>query len=95
MHLRPLGDKVIVERIDADKRTPGGIVLPDSAKKKPTRGRVKAVGPGRILDDGRRSEMEVKEGNEVVFTSYAGMEVQLNHDEFIVMNQSDILAVVE
>ncbi len=93
--LKPLGEKIIVERIEADSKTSGGIVLPDSAKEKPQRGIVKAVGPGKMLDNGQRAEMQVVEGNHVIFTTYAGSEVRINDDEFVIMNESDVLAILE
>jgi chaperonin GroES len=92
--IRPIGDKVIVERVDAEEMTAGGIVLPDSAKEKPKRGVIRAVGDGRLLDDGNRSQMQVSKGDEVVFTSYAGTEVKVGGDEFIIMDESDVLAVL-
>ena len=94
LKLRPLGDKVIVKRVQAEGKTAGGIVLPDTAREKPKRGVVLATGTGRLLDDGRRSEMQVKKDDEVLFTSYAGTEVKIDGDDFIVMEESDILGVV-
>lgn len=94
MNLRPLGDKVIVKRVEADEVTAGGIVLPDSAREKPKRGIVHAVGNGRLLDDGKRSEMQVKKNDEVLFTSYAGTEVKIGTDEFLIMDEGDILGVI-
>ena len=93
--LRPLGEKIVVERLEADSKTSGGIVLPDSAKEKPQRGIVKAVGIGRLLDNGERAEMQVSVGNQVIFTAYAGNEVRINEDEFMIMSESDVLAIVE
>ena len=77
--IRPLGDKVLVERVEAETKTAGGIVLPDAAKEKPKRGKIIAVGEGRLLDDGKRSEFQVKKGDEVLFSSYAGTELSLIH----------------
>ncbi len=94
LKIRPLGDKVIVKRVQAEEKTAGGIVLPDTAREKPKRGVVLAAGNGRLLDDGRRSEMQVKKNDEVLFTSYAGTEVKIDGDEYIVMDESDILGVV-
>lgn len=93
--LKPLGDKIVVERVEAESKTPGGIVLPDSAKEKPQRGIVKAVGSGKLLDNGDRASMQVAVGDQVIFTAYAGSEVKFNDDEFMVMSESDVLAVVE
>ena len=95
MKIRPLADKVIVERIEAESKTAGGIVLPDSAKEKPQRGKVLSVGAGKILDDGSKGEMQVKKGDEVLFTSYAGAEVKLDSKEYLIMDESDIMAVIE
>ncbi len=93
--LKPLGDKIVVQRVEAESKTAGGVVLPDSAKEKPQRGIVKAVGIGRLLDNGERAKMEVAVGNQVVFTAYAGNEVRVNEDEFMIMSESDVLAVLE
>lgn len=95
MKIRPLADRVIVERIEAESKTAGGIVLPDTAKEKPQRGKVISVGAGKLLDDGSKSEMQVKKGDEVLFTSYAGTEVKLDGKEYLIMEESDIMAVIE
>lgn len=95
MKIRPLADKVIVERIEAETKTAGGIVLPDSAKEKPQRGKVLSVGEGKLLDDGSKGAMQVKKGDEVLFTSYAGSEVKLDGKEYLIMDESDIMAVIE
>ncbi len=92
--IKPLGDKLIVKRIEADEKTAGGIVLPDTAREKPKRGLVLAVGNGRLLDDGRRSELQVRKNDEVLFTSYAGTEIKHEGDEYIIMDESDILGIV-
>jgi chaperonin GroES len=94
LKIRPLGDKVIVKRVQAEEKTAGGIVLPDTAREKPKRGIILAVGNGKLLDDGRRGEMQVKKDDEVLFTSYAGTEVKMDGDEYIVMDENDILGVV-
>jgi chaperonin GroES len=95
MKIRPLADKVIVQRVEAEAKTAGGIVLPDSAKEKPQRGKVIAVGQGRQLDDGSRAEMAVKEGQQVLFTSYAGTEVKVDGKEYLIMDESEIMAIIE
>ncbi|HUW83395.1 MAG TPA: co-chaperone GroES [Phycisphaerae bacterium] len=95
MKIRPLGDKVLVKRLEAEEKTTGGIVLPDTAKEKPKRGTIQAVGGGKLLDSGERSKPQVKKGDEVIFTSYAGTEVKVNGEELLIMDESDILAVVE
>lgn len=93
--IEPMGDKVVVERVESSDVTAGGIVLPDSSKEKPNRGTIVAVGPGKLLDDGSRGELQVKVGDEVLFTSYAPETIELGDDEFLLMSESDILAVVE
>lgn len=95
MKIRPLADRVIVQRLEAESVTTGGIVLPESAKEKPQRGKVVSVGKGRALDDGSLSKMQVKKGDSVLFTSYAGTEVKLDGKEYLIMNESDIMAIVE
>ena len=94
LNIKPLGDKVIVKRVEAETKTSGGIVLPDSAKEKPKRGIILAVGNGRLLDDGSRSEMQLKKNDEVIFTSYAGTEIKVDGDELMIMDESDVLGVV-
>jgi chaperonin GroES len=95
LNIKPLGDKVIVKRVEAEEVTAGGIVLPDTAQEKPKRGIVRAVGKGRMLDTGERSTMSVRVNDEVIFTSYAGSEVKLDADEYLIMDESDILGVIE
>ena len=92
--IRPLGDKVLVQRIAAATKTAGGIVLPDSAKEKPAEGNVIAVGEGRMLDDGKRKPFTVKKGDRILFTSYAGSEIKWEGDEYIIMSEEDILGVI-
>jgi chaperonin GroES len=93
--LQPLGDRVVVEREEAETKTPGGIVLPDAAKEKPTRGRVVSVGNGRLLEDGTRAPFQVKPGDRVLFTSYAGEPFKVGDQELLLMHESDILAIIE
>jgi chaperonin GroES len=95
MKIRPLGDKVIVQRVEAEEVTAGGIVLPDSAKEKPQRGKVISVGTGKLLKDGGRGKMQVKKGDQVLFTSYAGTEVKLGAKKYMIMDESDIMAIIE
>ena len=95
LNIRPLGDKVIVKRVEAEEKTAGGIVLPDSAKEKPKRGVVLAVGNGRLLDDGTRSDMQVKKNDKVLFTSYAGTEIKVSGEEYMIMDEGDILGVID
>lgn len=93
--IRPLGEKVLVKRMEAEERTAGGIVLPETAKEKPKRGTVLSVGDGRLLEDGSRKPLDVKKGDKVLFTSYAGTEVKVDGEEVLIMDESDILAVLE
>jgi len=95
MRLKPLGDKVLVKRSEAEEKTAGGIVLPDTAKEKPKEGRVLAVGSGRMLDDGKRVPPAVKKGDRVLFTSYAGNEVVFDCEEYLLVREEDILAVMD
>ena len=95
MKVVPLGDKVVVKRLEADEKTPGGIVLPDSAKEKPKQGRVLSVGDGKLLPDGTRSPHQVKEGDRVLFSSWAGSEVIVDGDELLIMGEEDILAILD
>ncbi|CCQ98681.1 chaperonin small subunit [[Clostridium] ultunense Esp] len=92
--LRPLGDRVIVEPAAKEEKTASGIVLPDTAKEKPQEGRVVAVGNGR-LEDGKRVPLDVKEGDKVIFSKYAGTEVKYDEKEYLILRESDILAVIE
>ena len=94
LNIKPLGDKVIVKRVDAEEKTAGGIALPDSAQEKPKRGVILAVGNGRLLDDGTRSEMQVKKNDEVLFTSYAGTEIKMGGEDYMIMDENDILGVI-
>ena len=95
MKIRPLGDKVLVERVEAESKTAGGIVLPDTAKEKPQRGKIISVGEGKMLENGTRKEVQVKKGDLVLFTSYAGTEIKIDGKEYLIMDESDIMAVIE
>jgi chaperonin GroES len=92
--LRPLGDRVVVKRIEEEAKTKGGIVLPDTAKEKPQRGKVIAVGSGRVLDNGTKVPLEVKEGDIVVFAKYGGTEIEIDGEEYIILSERDLLAVL-
>ena len=94
MNVRPLADKVMIKRLEAEAVTKGGIVLPEAAKEKPRRGTVMAIGNGKLLDDGKRSEFQVKVGDEVLFTSYGGTEIKIDGEEILIMDESDILAIL-
>lgn len=93
--IKPLGDKLVVKRLEAEQTTKGGIVLPDSAKEKPKEGKVVAVGPGKVLDSGETQELQVKVGDRIIFSSYAGSEVTVAGTEYLIMSESDVLAVVD
>ena len=95
MVIVPIGDKVVVKRLEAEDITAGGIVLPDSAQEKPARGRVLSVGDGRPLKDGTRSAPQVSEGDIVLFASYAGTEFKVDDEELLILSESDVLAVFE
>jgi len=93
--LRPLGDRVVVKLVQAEEKTRGGIVLPDTAKEKPQEAEVVAVGPGKVLDNGNRAEMTLKSGDHILFAKYSGTEVKLDGEEFLVISEKDILAVID
>jgi chaperonin GroES len=93
--LRPLGDRVVVRPTTREEMTKSGIVLPDTAKEKPQEGTILAVGPGRILDDGKREQVDVKEGQKVLYAKYAGTEFKVDEEELLIVSQKDILAIVE
>ena len=94
MKVVPLGDKLVVKRLEGAAKTAGGIVLPDSARDKPQQGRVLSVGDGRMLPDGTRAAIEVREGDRVVFSSYSGAEVEIDDQELLILNADDVLAIV-
>ena len=93
--IKPLGEKIVVKRLEAKEKSAGGIVLPDAAKEKPQEGRVVALGEGRLLEDGKRVPFSVKVGDRVIFASYAGSEIKLEGEEHLILQEDDIFAVVE
>ena len=95
MKVVPLNDKIVVKRLEAEAKTAGGIVLPDSAKEKPRQGKVVSLGDGKRLENGQRAPFQVREGDRVLFSSYAGNEVTVDKEELLIMTEDDILAVVE
>ncbi len=95
LKLEPLGDRVVVKREESEQRTAGGIVLPDTAKEKPTRGVVEAVGNGKLLDDGSRGKLQVAVGDRVLFTSWAGETFKVGDEDLLLMREEDILAILE
>lgn len=92
IELQPLDDRIIVKRLEAEEKTAGGILLPDSAKEKPQKGEIIATGPGKLLDNGKRAELEVKVGDTVLFGKYSGTEVKVSGEEYLIMRESDLLA---
>ncbi len=95
MNVRPLGEKVLIKRVEAEGKTAGGIVLPDTAKEKPKEGKVIALGDGRILKSGQRAKFQIKKGDRVLFSSYGGTEVRIDGEDYLLMSEDDILAVIE
>ncbi|MGN6728815.1 MAG: co-chaperone GroES [Rhodanobacteraceae bacterium] len=95
MKLRPLHDRVIIKRLEAETKSAGGIVIPDTATEKPIKGEVIAVGTGKILDDGKVRPMGVKAGDKVLFGKYSGTEVKVDGDELLVMREEDLMAIIE
>jgi chaperonin GroES len=95
MNIRPLHDRLIVKRFDEEERTKGGIIIPDNAKEKPQQGEVIAVGNGKVLEDGKKTPLEVKKGDRVLFGKYSGTEIKIDGVEYLMMREDDILGIVE
>lgn len=95
MKTKPLGEKILVKRSEAEEKTAGGIVLPGTAKEKPKEGKIIALGDGKLLESGIRAKFQVKKGDKVVFTSYAGTEIDIDGEEYLLMSEDDILAIIE
>ena len=95
MKIRPLQDRLILKRVEEEEKTAGGIIIPDSAKEKPQEGEVTAVGPGKVADDGKKIPMDVKAGDRVLFSKYAGTEIKIDGEEHLIMREDDILGVIE
>lgn len=95
MKIRPLHDRIIVKRLEEEEKTKGGIIIPDTAKEKPIEGKVIAVGDGKVKEDGTKVPMEVKAGDRILFSKYAGTEVKIEGEEHLIMRQDDVLAVIE
>ncbi len=95
VNIKPLDDRILVKQSEAEEKTAGGIVLPDTAKEKPQRGTVIAVGPGKMLSDGQRAGMDVKVGDEVVYGKYAGTEVEISGEKYVIIRENDVLGVIE
>ena len=95
MNIQPLGDRIVVEALEAKEKTKGGIVLPDTAKEKPQEGKIVAVGKGRVSDDGKTVPLEVKVGNKVLYGKYSGTEVTIDDKEYLIIKEEDVLAIVK
>ena len=95
MKLRPLDDRVVIKQSEAESKTAGGIILPDTAKEKPQIGKIIAVGPGKLLDDGKRGKMSVKKNDEVIYAKYIGNEIEIDEEKFVVLHESDVLGIIE
>ncbi|MEE9200777.1 MAG: co-chaperone GroES [Candidatus Brocadiales bacterium] len=93
MNVKPIGENILVKRVEPEEKTAGGIVLPDSAKEKPQEGKVVEVGDGKLLKNGQRVKSSLKKGNRVIFTSYAGTEITVDNDEYLIMSEDDVLAI--
>lgn len=95
MNIKPLQDRVIVKRLEEEEKTAGGLIIPDAAKEKPQSGKILAVGPGKVLENGTKLELTVKEGDTVLFGKYAGTEIKIDGEEVLIMREDDILGIVE
>lgn len=95
MKVRPLHDKVLVERLDTEEKTKGGIIIPDTAKEKPQEGKVVAVGTGRVLEDGTKKPLDVKKGDKVLFNKYGAIDISIDGEDYLILREEDILAVVD
>jgi chaperonin GroES len=95
MKLAPLDDRVVIKQSEAEEKSTGGIILPDAAKEKPQRGKIIAVGPGKILDNGKRGEMNVKKGDEVLYAKYSGNEIEIDGENYVILHEGDVLGVIE
>ncbi len=93
--IKPLGDRVVIKVLEKEERTKSGIVLPDTAKEKPQEGKIVAVGTGKVLDNGQRVALDVKEGDKVIFSKYAGTEVKIDGQDYLILSERDVLAIVE
>ena len=95
MKLRPLDDRIVIKQLEAEEKTSGGIILPDAAKEKPQIGKVVVAGPGKVLDDGKRSKMSVKKGDEVLYGKYMGNDVEIDGKKLVIIREGDILGIIE
>jgi chaperonin GroES len=95
MKLKPLDDRIVIKQSEAEEKTAGGIILPDTAKEKPQIGKVVAIGPGKLLDDGKRAKMSVKKNDEVIYGKYMGSDIEIDGDKYVILRESDVLGIVE
>ncbi len=95
MNLKPLDDRIVIKQSDAEEKSAGGILLPDSAQEKPQIGKVVAIGPGKLLDDGKRGQMSVKKKDEILYAKYSGSDVEVDGDKYVILRESDVLGIVE
>ncbi len=95
MNLKPLDDRIVIKQSDAEEKTSGGIILPDTAREKPQIGTVVAIGPGKILDDGKRANMSLKKKDEVIYAKYMGSDIEIDGKKYVILRESDVLGIVE
>ena len=95
MNLKPLDDRIVIKQSDAEEKSTGGILLPDSAQEKPQIGKIVATGPGKLLDDGKRAQMSVKKKDEVLYAKYSGSDVEVDGEKYVILRESDVLGIVE
>ena len=95
MKLKPLDDRIVIKQMDAEEKTTGGIILPDTAKEKPQIGKIVATGPGKLLDDGKRGKMSVEKKDEVIYAKYIGSDVEIDGEKYVILRESDVLGIVE
>jgi len=95
MNLKPLDDRIVIKQSEAEDKTAGGIILPDTAKEKPQIGKVVATGPGKLLDDGKRGKMSVKKNDEVIYGKYMGSDIEIDREKYVILRESDVLGIVE
>jgi len=95
LRLRPLDDRIVIKQSEAEEKTTGGIILPDTAKEKPHIGKVIAIGPGKLLDDGKRAKMSVKKNDKVIYAKYIGSEIEIDNEQYVILTESDVLGIVE
>ena len=95
MNLKPLDDRIVIKQSEAEEKTAGGIILPDSAKEKPLIGKVVAIGPGKLLDDGKRAKMSVKKKDKVIYGKYVGSDIEIDREKYVILRESDVLGIVE